>query len=101
MKEKTGEENTIAAPITQNSAMIDLITSGPGYLGIERNENAKSSAKDPAREVIDRLPDQATWGHIAYELYVKENIERGLADFAAGRILLRDEVKRNLIDDAD
>ncbi len=59
------------------------------------------TAKDAAREVIDRLPDQATWDDIAYELYVKEKIERGLADVAAGQTFSHDEVKRDLIDDAD
>jgi len=59
------------------------------------------NAKDAAREVIDRLPDQATWDDIAYELYVKEKIERGLADVAAGHTVSHDEVKRDLIDDAD
>ncbi len=46
------------------------------------------TAKDAAREVIDRLPYQATWDDIAYELYVKEKIERGLADVAADPIVL-------------
>lgn len=59
------------------------------------------TAKDAAREVIDRLPDQATWDDIAYELYVKEKIEQGLADAAAGRTVPHAALKRDLLGDAD
>lgn len=37
------------------------------------------TAKQAAREIIDRLPDQPTWSDIMVELYVKEKFERGLA----------------------
>lgn len=43
------------------------------------------SAKDAARQIIERLPDQATWDDIMYELYVKQKIEEGLANIEAGR----------------
>jgi hypothetical protein len=36
-----------------------------------------SSAKDAARQIIDHLPEQATWDDIMYELYVKSKIEAG------------------------
>lgn len=31
-----------------------------------------SSAKDAARQIIEQLPEQATWDDIMYELYVKQ-----------------------------
>ena len=43
------------------------------------------SAKDAARQIIEHLPDQATWYDIMYALYVKQKIEEGLADIEAGR----------------
>lgn len=44
-----------------------------------------SSAKDAARQVIDHLPEQATWDGIMYELYVKQKIYTGLKAANEGR----------------
>jgi predicted transcriptional regulator len=52
-----------------------------------------STAKQAAREIIERLPDQATWDDIMDELYVKEKIEQGLADIDAGRTIPHERVK--------
>lgn len=41
--------------------------------------------KAKARELIDKLPDHATWDDVAYEVAVRRSIERGLADLDAGR----------------
>ena len=56
-----------------------------------------SNAKDAARQIIDRLPEQATWDDIMYELYVRQKIEEGLADIEAGRTIPHEEVKRRLL----
>ena len=58
-----------------------------------------STAKQAARDVIDRLPDQATWDDIMVELYVKEKIKRGLADIDAGRTVSHERVKAELLGD--
>jgi predicted transcriptional regulator len=55
------------------------------------------SAKDAARQIIDHLPDQATWDDIMYELYVKSKIEDGLADIEAGRTVPHEQVKAELL----
>lgn len=34
--------------------------------------------------MIDKLPDNATWDDIAYEVGVRASIERGLAESEAG-----------------
>ena len=44
-----------------------------------------------ARRLIDSLPDSATWDDLAYEIYVRQAIETGLADAEAGRTLPHDE----------
>lgn len=41
--------------------------------------------KESAHEIIDRMPQQATWDDLMHEIYVRETIERGLADSKAGR----------------
>lgn len=57
------------------------------------------SAKDAARQIIDHLPEQATWDDIMYELYVKQKIERGLKAADEGRTLSHEEAKQRLLGD--
>jgi hypothetical protein len=35
------------------------------------------NAKDAARQIIEHLPEQATWDDIMYELYVKQKNRGG------------------------
>ncbi|WP_305043975.1 hypothetical protein [Geoalkalibacter sp.] len=46
---------------------------------------ATLSVKEEAHKLVDRLPDDATWDDLMHEIYVRETIERGLADSRAGR----------------
>ncbi len=56
------------------------------------------TAKETAKQVIDRLPGQATWDDILYELYVKQKIEAGLAAAAEGKTVAHEDAKRRLLD---
>ena len=47
--------------------------------------------KPEARRLVESLPDSATWDDLAYEVYVRQSIEAGLADANAGRIVSHDE----------
>ena len=58
------------------------------------------SAKDAARQIIEHLPDQASWDDIMYELYVKQKIEAGLKAADEGRTVPHEEAKRRLLGDA-
>jgi predicted transcriptional regulator len=59
------------------------------------------TAKQAARQIIEHLPDQASWDEIMYQLYVKQKIEMGLADVRAGRTVSHEEVKAELLGDDD
>jgi predicted transcriptional regulator len=52
--------------------------------------------KAHARDAIERLPDDATWDDVMYELYVRESIDKGLADVAAGRTIAHEQVKAHI-----
>lgn len=45
----------------------------------------EDTVKARARELIDQLPENATWDDVAYEIAVRRSIERGLTDLEAGR----------------
>ena len=50
------------------------------------------------KELIEHLPDQASWNDIMYESYVKQKIEAGLKAVSEGRTVPHDEVQRRLLD---
>ena len=46
---------------------------------------SKAIKKEDAHKLIDQLPANATWEDLMREIYVREAVERGLADSEAGR----------------
>lgn len=54
--------------------------------------NTAPSLKQKAHELIDQLPDTATWDDVVYELAVRRSVERGLADSEAGRTTPHEDV---------
>jgi len=49
--------------------------------------------KEEAHKLVDRLPNNATWDDLMHDIYVREAIERGLADSRAGRTKSVQEVR--------
>lgn len=47
--------------------------------------DAPANVKAAARQLVERLPEGASWDDLMYEIYVRQGIEAGLADVAAGR----------------
>ena len=41
--------------------------------------------KQEAHRLVDRMPRNATWEDLMHEIYVREAVERGMADSKAGR----------------
>ena len=58
-----------------------------------------SVVKTAAREVVERLPEDADWEDLMYQLYVREKIEIGLQQIADGQGLDHEEVFRRLEED--
>jgi hypothetical protein len=49
--------------------------------------------KEEAHKLVDRLPANATWDDLIHEIYVREAIDRGLADSRVGRTKTVQEVR--------
>lgn len=49
--------------------------------------------KEDAHRLVESLPPNATWEDLMYEIYVRQAIERGLADSEAGRIKPVEEIR--------
>ena len=44
-----------------------------------------ANLKQVAHQLIDKLPDNATWDDVVYEMVTRREIEKGLADSDANR----------------
>ena len=42
-------------------------------------------SKDDAHNLVERMPENATWDDLMHEIYVRQVIEKGLADSRAAR----------------
>lgn len=54
--------------------------------------------KTVAKAILELLPDNASWEDVQYHLYVRQQIEAGLEDEAAGRLVDTDEMRRRLVE---
>jgi predicted transcriptional regulator len=52
------------------------------------------SVKEAARELVENLPEDVTWDDLMYQIYVRQNIEAGLADSEAGRVVEVREIRK-------
>ena len=54
------------------------------------------SIKREAQRLVDQLPEHASWDDLMYEIYVRQGVDRGIADADAGRVVSHDEAERRL-----
>ena len=52
------------------------------------------SIKEEAKRLIDSLPENSSWSDLMYEIYVRREIEAGVADLDAGRYKSHEDVKQ-------
>ena len=55
---------------------------------------AAPNLKQQAHELIDQLPENATWRDVAYRAAARAEAEEGRADIKAGRVIAGDEMLR-------
>ena len=53
-----------------------------------------ANVKDALHALADQLPDSATWKDVAYEAYVRQEIEMGLAEAQRGEFTSDEDVKK-------
>ncbi len=52
-----------------------------------------SSVKEELRKIAERLPADATWDLVMYEIYVRQKIEEGERAIAEGRSISHEDVR--------
>jgi len=56
-----------------------------------------STVKEEARELIDGLPEQATWDDLMYRFYIRKKVDAGLKAAEQRDIVSHEEVKRRFL----
>ena len=54
---------------------------------------AQSKIKEEAHALVEKLSENATWDDLMEKIYVRQAIERGLADSEAGRTRSVEDVR--------
>lgn len=52
------------------------------------------SIKKQAHQLVDNLPDGATWEDVMHRIYVRQAIEAGIRDSDAGRTIDVEELRK-------
>ncbi|MBA7660429.1 hypothetical protein ES703_68431 [subsurface metagenome] len=52
-----------------------------------------NNIKQQALNLLEKLPENATWEDLMYEIYVRQTIEAGIEDSKAGRTIDVKEVR--------
>jgi len=50
--------------------------------------------REEAKRLVEKLPSNSTWDDLMHEIYVRQAIERGMADSQAGRVAEVGDVRR-------
>lgn len=53
-----------------------------------------STVKEKAKEVLEKLPEDATWEDLEYAVYVKKKIEEGLEAVRRGDLVSQEEIEK-------
>ena len=53
----------------------------------------KAMSKADAHNIVDKMPENATWDDLIHEIYIRQVIEKGMADSEAGRTKGVEEVR--------
>ena len=56
-----------------------------------------STIKEDAKKMIERLPENATWDDLMYELYITKKIEVGLDAVEKGKTVCHEDVKKRIL----
>ena len=55
---------------------------------------SSATVKEEARKLIERLPEDATWEDLQYEIYVRQAVDAGLKDSHEGRTVSHEEARK-------
>ena len=54
------------------------------------------TAKEEIKEMLEKLPDNASFEEIQYHIYVQEKIEHGINEVREGRVVSQEESEKRM-----
>ncbi len=63
----------------------------------DQEDTQMATVKEEAKRLIERLPDEASWDDLMYEIYVQKKIDMGLKAAEAGKLVPHEEAKQRLL----
>ena len=58
--------------------------------------NGSPGIKREAQRLVEQLPEQVSWDDLMYAIYVRQGVDRGIADADNGRVVPHDEAVARL-----
>ena len=58
------------------------------------------TVKQIVRDVVDHLPEQATFDDAMYAIYLRQKLERSLQAAKAGKVTSQEEMEKKYLNDA-
>lgn len=52
--------------------------------------------KDQVRQIVDKLPDDATWDDLMYEIYVKQKVSEAETAADVGNVVSHQEARKRM-----
>jgi hypothetical protein len=52
--------------------------------------------KEQVRQIVDRLPEDATWDDLMYELYVKQKVATAEEAAEGGKVVSHEEARKRM-----
>ncbi len=56
----------------------------------------RTVVKEEVIQLIEKMPDDCTVEDILYELYLKQEVDKGLQDIKEGRVVKHEEVEQRM-----
>jgi predicted transcriptional regulator len=67
------------------------------WYNLSKNGGTMNTVKEDARQLVESLPDHATWDDLMYEMYVRQKIALGIQAADEGRVVPHEEVKKRFL----
>lgn len=59
------------------------------------------TAKQTARELIDQLPESASWDDVMHALYVRQKLDRSQQAANEGKVTSHEDARKRILGNAD
>jgi hypothetical protein len=67
-----------------------------GFSRPRKEDAMMAPVKDEAKQLLEKLPEDATWDDLMYEIYVKQKVSNGQQAVVDGKVVTHAEARRRV-----